>query len=78
MIEFARQVDPHSTIPAFFAGKNVFITGGSGFMGKVLIEKLLRACPEIGNVYILLREKYQQSLQERVKNITENIVSLAI
>lgn len=74
MIEFARQVDPHSTIPAFFAGKNVFITGGSGFMGKVLIEKLLRACPEIGNVYILLREKYQQSLQERVKNITENIL----
>lgn len=29
-------------IAGAFTGKNVFVTGGTGFMGKVLIEKLLR------------------------------------
>lgn len=29
-------------ISATFDGMTVFITGGTGFMGKVLVEKLLR------------------------------------
>lgn len=31
-----------SEIPQFFAGCNIFITGASGFVGILLIEKLLR------------------------------------
>ena len=48
---------PHaeSGVRKFFAGKNVFITGGSGLVGKVLIEKILRDCPEVGHIYVLLR-----------------------
>uniref|UniRef100_A0AAR5Q6I7 Fatty acyl-CoA reductase n=1 Tax=Dendroctonus ponderosae TaxID=77166 RepID=A0AAR5Q6I7_DENPD len=38
--------DASVPIPQYFGGKNVFITGGSGFIGKVLIEKLLRSCPD--------------------------------
>lgn len=41
----------------FFAGRSVFVTGASGFLGKVLIEKLLHDCPNIKNIYILLRTK---------------------
>lgn len=31
-----------SPILEFYKGKNILITGGSGFFGKVLLEKLLR------------------------------------
>nr|XP_019555467.2 fatty acyl-CoA reductase wat-like [Aedes albopictus] len=63
------QPEPLKTIPETFAGVDVFITGGSGFMGKVLIEKLLRSCPDIGKVFVLLREKKGKSSDERVQDL---------
>ncbi|CAH1131183.1 unnamed protein product [Ceutorhynchus assimilis] len=50
-------------------GKNIFITGGSGFIGKALIEKLLRSCPGLGNIYVLLRSKKGKTLYSRVEQI---------
>ena len=63
------QPEPLKSIPETFAGVDVFITGGSGFMGKVLIEKLLRSCPDIGKVFVLLREKKGKSSDERVQDL---------
>lgn len=57
------------TIPNFYAGKNIFITGASGFLGKVLIEKLLRSCPKIGNIYVLIRPKRNELPADRLRNI---------
>ena len=37
------------------AGKHVLITGTTGFLGKVVLEKLLRELPTIGGVYLLIR-----------------------
>ncbi|KAK3929371.1 Putative fatty acyl-CoA reductase [Frankliniella fusca] len=51
------------------AGKDVLVTGGSGFMGRVLLEKLLRSCPDIGTVYLLLRAKKGVALADRVAGI---------
>ena len=31
-----------ATIGTFYHEKTVFITGGTGFIGKIIIEKLLR------------------------------------
>ena len=59
------------TIPEFYAGQEIFVTGGSGFMGKVLIEKLLRSCPDIKTIYVLLRPKKGKSIEERLKVITD-------
>uniref|UniRef100_A0AAQ5XJC3 Fatty acyl-CoA reductase n=1 Tax=Amphiprion ocellaris TaxID=80972 RepID=A0AAQ5XJC3_AMPOC len=56
-------------IPEYFAGKNVLISGATGFMGKVLLEKLLRSCPDVGSVYVLVRSKAGQSPEERISDM---------
>lgn len=62
---------PRKSIPETFAGADVFITGGSGFMGKVLIEKLLRSCPQVGNVFVLLRPRKGKLAKERVFDLVQ-------
>lgn len=64
----------NSLIQKFYAGKNVFITGGTGFIGKQLIEKLLRACPDINKIYILARPKKEKTVQQRAAELTDEQV----
>nr|XP_023023646.1 fatty acyl-CoA reductase wat-like [Leptinotarsa decemlineata] len=45
-----------SGIKDFYLYSKVFITGGTGFMGKILVEKLLRST-EVSMLYLLIREK---------------------
>lgn len=56
-------------IPEFYSNKSVFVTGSTGFIGKVLLEKLLRSCPNIGSIYILVRPKRGLDVHERVKEM---------
>lgn len=63
------------TIADFFAGKTVFITGGTGFMGKVLLEKLLRSCPGVSKIYLLIRPKKGQNAHERLSQLLCSPVS---
>lgn len=62
------------TIPEFFTGKTIFITGGSGFIGKVLIEKLLRSCPDLAQIYVLMRPKKGKSQEERLEQMINDSV----
>lgn len=54
------------TIPRYYNGKSIFITGGTGFIGKVIVEKLLRTCPDLKSIYFLIRPKKGQNCQERM------------
>lgn len=36
-----------SEVGEFYKNKSIFITGGTGFLGIALIEKLLRATPNV-------------------------------
>lgn len=64
-----------TTVTEFYHGKTVFITGGTGFMGKVLLEKLLRACPGLARVYLLIRPKKGQDARERLQHLLCSPVS---
>ena len=58
-----------SEIARFYNGRCVFITGGTGFMGKVLVEKLLRSCPGLKNLYLLLRNKKGLAPRQRLEQL---------
>lgn len=38
-----------SNVAEFYKNANVFLTGGTGFLGIAIIEKLLRCCPEVSH-----------------------------
>lgn len=59
----------NESIANFYDGKSIFITGGTGFIGKVIVEKLLRACPNIKHIYFLVRPKKGKSCSERMDKI---------
>ncbi|XP_014601322.1 PREDICTED: putative fatty acyl-CoA reductase CG5065 [Polistes canadensis] len=61
-------------IQEFYDGQNIFITGGTGFMGKLLIEKLLRSCPTIKCIYILIRPKKGKDVFQRQNELFEDTV----
>lgn len=50
-------------------GKHVLITGTTGFLGKVVLEKLIRTVPDIGGIHLLIRgNKRHPSARERFLN----------
>ncbi|XP_075162295.1 fatty acyl-CoA reductase wat-like [Haematobia irritans] len=64
-------IEMTSNIQSFFKRKNVFITGGTGFLGKVLIETLLRTT-EIRKIFILMRSKRSKNEEERFNEIFQD------
>lgn len=58
-----------SEVSEFYKDKTLFLTGGTGFMGKVFIEKLLYCCPDIKKIYVLLRPKRGKSIEARLEDI---------
>ncbi|XP_044764595.1 fatty acyl-CoA reductase wat-like [Coccinella septempunctata] len=58
-------------IQRFFEGQTVFVTGGTGFLGKLLIEKLLRCCYDLRKIYVLVRNKKGKTQRERFDEIFE-------
>lgn len=52
----------------FYRGKNIFITGCTGFLAKVILEKLFRTCPDIGKLYIMVRAKKNTTPMGRIES----------
>ncbi|KAK4730750.1 hypothetical protein R3W88_023738 [Solanum pinnatisectum] len=54
-------------IVEFFEGKNILVTGATGFLAKALIEKMLRTTPKVNKIYLLIRAKDEEAAFHRLK-----------
>lgn len=64
-----------TSIQEFYRSSSVFLTGGTGFVGKLLIEKLSRSIPQIDHIYLLIRPKREKSAPERFVELMNDRVS---
>ncbi|XP_011875154.1 PREDICTED: fatty acyl-CoA reductase 1-like [Vollenhovia emeryi] len=62
-------INPANSIPAFYTGQSIFLTGATGFVGKVFIEKVLRSCPDIREIFLLMRPSNKISTVEKFEKM---------
>lgn len=67
-----------SDILEFYKDSTIFITGATGFLGKLCMEKLLRTCPSLNKIYILVRPKKGKDVQKRFDELFDEPVSIVI
>lgn len=65
--------DMKSPIKDFLKGKTVFLTGGFGFLGKLLISKLLRC--EVKRIHLFVRGKKGLTPEDRFLKLKKEAVS---
>ncbi|KAL3272791.1 hypothetical protein HHI36_014251 [Cryptolaemus montrouzieri] len=80
-LNFFKEIDPcvhisteGSQVVEFYRDKSVLITGGLGFIGKLIIEKLLRSCRDLKKIYLPVRAKGQKNVTTRVQEAFEGIL----
>ncbi|PIN09215.1 Acyl-CoA reductase [Handroanthus impetiginosus] len=61
-----------SKILQYFEGKTIFITGATGFLAKIFLEKILRVQPNIKKLYLLIRETAKKSTEQRLQEEVVN------
>jgi len=63
-----------TSIAETFKDGTVFVTGSTGFLGKILTEKLLRSC-SLKRIALLVRSKEGIDSSQRVADIYNKPVS---
>lgn len=63
-----------SDILEFYKNSTIFITGATGFLGKLCMEKLLRTCSNLNKIYVLLRPKKGKDIQKRFEELFDEPV----
>lgn len=64
----------YNSVINFYNGKSVLITGGTGSLGKIVLEKLLRSCGDLENVYLLVRPKKGLTSEQRISEMMDTPV----
>jgi len=66
------------SIAEYFTGQTIFLTGATGTVGSVFLEKLLRACNGVKKVFLLVRTKNGVAASERIHEFLQLPVSLKL
>nr|XP_033204496.1 putative fatty acyl-CoA reductase CG5065 [Bombus vancouverensis nearcticus] len=61
-----------NSLEKFYASNGIFVTGATGFLGKALLEKLIRMCPHIATIFILIRPKINETIEQRFKKLIDD------
>ncbi|XP_071876912.1 fatty acyl-CoA reductase 1-like isoform X2 [Bombus fervidus] len=61
-----------SSLEEFYAGSGILVTGVTGFLGKGLLEKLIRKFPRIAAIFILIRPKTDETIEQRFKKLIDD------
>lgn len=71
------EINNGASVADFYQGQNVLVTGATGFLGGLLLQKLLKSCPGINLIYVLIREnkKTKQDAENRLKQLLSSPVS---
>ncbi|KAK9293754.1 hypothetical protein QLX08_011382 [Tetragonisca angustula] len=72
--EINKKLYQSDSIEEFYSDTVILLTGATGFVGKGLLEKLMRICPYIAVIFILLRPKKNQTIEERFKKLINDPV----
>ncbi|HEV7395836.1 MAG TPA: SDR family oxidoreductase, partial [Pyrinomonadaceae bacterium] len=51
-----------------FQDRNIFLIGGTGFLGKVTLSMLLHRFPNVGQVFVTVRARSQEESETRFWN----------
>ncbi|MGH8012490.1 MAG: SDR family oxidoreductase, partial [Candidatus Binataceae bacterium] len=65
-------VEPMPPLEQVLRQRRILITGGTGFLGKVLLYLLLRWHPEIGRIFLLIRGDQHSSLNRFRREILDS------
>lgn len=69
-------INSRMRIPEFYKNRSILVTGASGLMGKVLIEKILYSCSDVKNIFMLIRPKKGKSVESRMEEMFKLPVSI--
>lgn len=61
-----------SRIAEYYVNKSILITGSTGFVGKVLVAKLLTSCESLVKIYLLIRPKKGKNAAERLDELFDS------
>ena len=56
-------------IKEFYKDKTIFITGTTGFVGKVVLEKILRSLGNFKKIFVMVRQKKGMTDLQRLEEI---------
>lgn len=71
-------IEASLSIPEFYRGRCIFLTGATGFMGKVLVYKLLKDCGDLERIYLLMRAKKGAEPKQRLEEYVNHMVSFTL
>lgn len=66
-------MDPFANIGASLSivgslrGRTILLTGATGFLGKIILEKILRSAPDVERIYVLVRPRKGSTADERMQ-----------